>query len=57
MEFVDLILFICISLFHFDIKIILENNTSNMLTYIILENNTSNMLTYGIILKTGNVYF
>ena len=44
MEFVDLQLFVCISLFYFDIKIVLENNTSNMLTY-------------GIILKTGDVYF
>ena len=33
MEFVDLFLFICISLFYFDIKIDWENNTSNMLTY------------------------
>ena len=43
MEFVDLFLFICISLFYFDIKIVWENNTSNMLTY-------------GTILKTGDVY-
>ena len=28
MEFVDLFLFICISLFYFDIKIVWENNTS-----------------------------
>ena len=44
MEFVDLFLFICISLFYFDIKIIWENITSNKLTY-------------SIILKTGDVYF
>ena len=44
MEFVDLFLFISISLFYFDIKIVLENSTSNMLTY-------------SIILKTGDVYF
>ena len=43
MEFVDLFLFICISLFYFDIKIVWENNTFNMLTY-------------PFILKTGNVY-
>ena len=40
MEFVDLFLFICMSLFYFDIKIDWENNTSNMLTY-------------SIVLKTG----
>ena len=44
MEFVDPFLFICISLFYFDIKIVLENNAYYMLTY-------------GIILKTGDVYF
>ena len=43
MEFVDLFLFICITLFYFDCKIVWENNTSNMLTY-------------GIILKTGDVF-
>ena len=43
MEFVDLFLFFCITLFYFDIKIVWENNTSNMLIY-------------SIILKTGDVF-
>ena len=40
MEFVVLFLFICISLFYFDIKIVWENtcNTSNKLTWYYFEN-------------------